>query len=200
MSIPTFRQAYAFFTPVSRRSVALMVDDSIGHEAASGFLLSCLSTLKKRTIVLDGSAFFGIRAISIGERLEGRFLGDVELRLPVSDPIQTLTASMSPNADVIIIDDVNSLNHLISRRLGKHGFQRLFSLMKLLTFSGIENGLTVFAIFHDSERTNDARQGGRRSLSSTFGLQVAVENTRSEIKFNCRFGSAWPSGSFAVKI
>jgi|SRR5208283_6095811 len=200
MSVPTPKQAYAFLSPLRGRSSAFSVANRRGNAAVAAFALGCLAGLKMRTVALDTSCFYGTNIELLTERLPKEFLERSTILTVAEDarPEVVLADLIAKNeAKAILIDDLNSLNTLMSSGHQKSSIHELFALIRMLSYNARINNVLVLTTVYKSQR---ADTNSRRSLVAAADLQIATETDSSYITFSCDSPSIWPNKKFVATV
>ena len=198
MSVPTQRQAYAFLSPLRGRSSAFLVAGREENAMVTRFALGCLAGLKTKTVMLDTSCFYGTNIQVLTEGLPREFL-ERTIVLTVGDdtgPEVALTELIAKKeAKAILIDDLNSLNALMSSGEQKSSIHELFVLIRILSYHARINGVSILTTVYKSQRTD---ANSRRSLAAAADLQITTETDSSSIIFRCDGTDVWPSRRFVA--
>lgn len=164
------------------------------------FILRCLSTLRRQAVILDTSATMGSTAVRVGDGLDAKSLERIELHWLSEDASAEthLAFLVEEGLDVILIDDINSLHHLLSGNQGKLGMYRLLVFSRLLSYSARQNGSIVISTAYSSEVRGLG--GGQVSLSAAGDMKVAVKLDGPRLVFKSATHSMWGGGSFVAEI
>jgi hypothetical protein len=200
MSVPTVKQAYAFLNPLRGRSSAILVANRDANAAVTKFALGCLAESKVRTVLLDTSCFYGTNIQALTEGIPREFLERTTL-LTIPEgarPEAVLTELMAnPEAKAILIDDLNSLNALMSEGDAKSSIHELFVLIRMLSYYARINGIVIFATVYKSQRSDS---NSRRSLAAAADFQIETETEPSSITFRCESVGVWPAKKFVATV
>ncbi len=200
MSVPTLKQAYAFLSPLRGRSSAFLLASRRGNVAVAAFALGCLAGLKMRTVVLDTSCFYGTNIELLTEGLPKEFLERSTILTVAEDvrPEGVLTDLIAKKeAKAILIDDLNSLNALMSSGHQKSGIHELFVLIRMLSYNARINNVSVLTTVYKSQR---ADANSRRSLAAAADLQITTETDSSCVTFRCDGPDIWPNKKFVAAV
>ena len=203
MSLPTQREAEAFLTPLRAKSTVFLLDNRTTDLLFSRFLLSCLVRTRNEALVADINAFYSSNAQRIA---------------PESDALQSISLSLPPpgfavepwlidfligaaDAAVVVLDDLNTLYHLLSFDGSKRTGNRISFLMALTSFLARTRLQTIISKVYARNRPIQNSRRGARSLDRLGDLGVAVEYEASELTFTSKNGSGWRGGgTFSVRI
>ena len=107
----------------------------------------------------------------------------------------------APDAAVVILDDLNTLYHLLSFDGSKRAGNRMSFLIALTSFLARTRLQTIISKVYARNRPVQNGRRGARSLDRLGDLGVAVEYEASELTFTCKNGSGWRGdGTFSVRI
>ena len=202
MSVPTSRQAFVFLAPLRGRSSVFITPGRGRNASVVRFLMGCLAASRKRTAIFDTSSFFGTNIRTLTESLPREFLMQSTLVTPqggqrVEDSMAELLAM---KADAILIDDLNALHYLLSTDRQKPGIQRLFALIRLLSYESRINRTSVFGTVYKTESESAGERVTRRSLSAAADLQIFTDDRAGRITFRCDEASGWPNNRFSAPL
>jgi hypothetical protein len=203
MSLPTQREAEAFLTPLRSRSTVFILDDRATDLLFSRFLLGCLVRTRKEAIVADINAFYGSNAQRIAP--ESDALQNINLSLPppgfAVEPwiVDFLIGAADPA--VVILDDLNTLYHLLSFDGSKRAGNRVSFLIALTSFLARTRPQTIVSKVYARNRPIQNGRRGERSLDRLGDLGVAVKYEASELTFTCKNGGVWRGdGTFSARV
>src|SRR2546428_1069432 len=203
MSLPTQREAEAFLTPLRSRSTVFLLNDRETDLLCSRFLLGCLVRTRNEALVADINAFYSSNAQRIAPGSDG--LQNISLSLPppgfAVEPwiINFLIGAADPA--VVILDDLNTLYHLLSFDGSKRAGNRISFLVALTSFLARTRPQTIISKVYARNRAIQNGRRGARSLDRLGDLGVAVQFEASELTFTCKNGSGWRGeGTFSVRV
>jgi len=202
MSLPTQREAEAFLTPLRAKSTVFLLDDRATDLLFSRFLLSCLVRARSEVLVADINAFYSSNAQRIAPESE---TPNIRLSLPppsfAVEPWIIDFLIGAPDAAVVILDDLNTLYHLLSFDGSKRAGNRMSFLIALTSFLARTRLQTIISKVYARNRPVQNGRRGARSLDRLGDLGVAVEYEASELTFTCKNGSGWRGdGTFSVRV
>jgi hypothetical protein len=203
MSLPTQREAEAFLTPLRSRSTVFLLDDRATDLLFSRFLLGCLVRTRKEALVADINAFYGSNAQRIAPGSDA--LQNINLALPppgfAVEPwiVDFLIGAADPA--VVILDDLNTLYHLLSFDGSKRAGNRISFLIALTSFLARTRPQTIVSKVYARNGPIQNGRRGARSLDRLGDLGVAVKYEASELTFTCKKGSVWRGdGTFSARV
>ena len=199
MSVPTLNQAHAFLHPLKGRLSAFIVTSRAENRASASFILGCLAALRMRTLILDTSCFYGTNAEVLTERLPAEFLERTKVLTITDDAkLEEILAGVvtTKEAKAIIVDDLNTMNSLKSSGGEKFGVRKLFTLMRMFSWTARMNNLLVLATIYRNE--GQEAKGSKRSLAAAADLNIIVKREASHITFRCDNVDIWSNHEFIV--
>jgi len=159
-----------------------------------------LSDSSVHCTVLDIDALYSSCADSIMKGFDEDRLKSVEIRMPSPESVieSDLSVTLSAESGLIIIDSLNSLNHLLSSGSSRSRGRKLAFAMAMLSAYSRENGKAVVLSMYRRERVDLGHRGS--SISELADLTVSVEQTDTGLRMTCERGKAWPGGAFSLRI
>ena len=202
MSLPTQREAEAFLTPLRSRSTVFLLDSRATDLLFSRYLLGCLVRTRNGALVADINAFYSSNAQRIA---------------PGSDALQNISLSLPPPgfavepwivdflisaaSAVVILDDLNTLYHLLSFDGSKRAGNRISFLIALTSFLARTRLQTIISKVYARNRPIQNGRRGARSLDRLGDLGVAVAYEAGGLTFTCKNGSGWRGdGTFSARV
>ena len=203
MSLPTQREAEAFLTPLRSRSTVFLLDNRATDLLFSRFLLSCLVRTRNEALVADINAFYSSNAQRIAPGFDA--LQNINLSLPppgfAIEPWIVDFLIGGADAAVVILDDLNTLYHLLSFDGSKRAGNRISFLIALTSFLARTRLQTIISKVYSRNRPVQNGRRGARSLDRLGDLGVAVEYEANVLTFTCKKGSGWRGdGTFSVRV
>src|SRR5437667_7944156 len=203
MSLPTQREAEAFLAPLQGKSTVFLLDNRATDLLFSRFLLSCLVRTRNEALVADINAFYGSNAQRIAP---GSDASKIRLSLPppgfdVEPWIVDFLIDAADDAAVVILDDLNTLYHLLSFDGSKRAGNRMSFLIALTSFLARTRPQTIISKVYARNRPIQNGRRGARSLNRLGDLGVAVEYEARKLVFTCKNGSGWRGdGTFSLRV
>src|SRR2546428_12724399 len=203
MSLPTQREAEAFLTPLRSRSTVFLLNDRETDLLLTLFLLGFLERTRNEALVAAINPFSSSNAQRLAPGSVG--LQNISLSLPppgfAVEPwiVDFLIGAADPA--VVILDDLNTLYHLLSFDGSKRAGNRISFLIALTSFLARTRPQTIISKVYARNRPIQNSRHGARSLDRLGDLGVAVEYEASELTFACKNGSGWRGdGTFSVRV
>jgi hypothetical protein len=193
-------QSSSFFGPLKGKTSTFLVD---GREANIKFartVVGMLSAASDACAVLDLDAFYSSDSDLIFSPLGGTAAKSSVLRVPEpgSDAENELSTLFELQQDIIIVDSLNSLYHLISLDEGSSRSRKLAFAVASLSYLARTNGKTVIMTMY--RREGFLRGGTGRSISWLSDVTASVAVRGSDLVVRVERGSAWPGGAFSTRI
>ena len=149
--------------------------------------------------VLDLDALYSSHAdLIFGGLTDGSGRLTVKVPAPGSDIETEFAPLLSSNQQVIVIDRLNSLHHLVSMEDGRSRGRRLMFALASLSYSARANGSAV--VFSMYRREGFPKPGRGRSIASLSDVTASVEIMDGSIEIRTESGSAWPGGVYFSRI
>lgn len=202
MSLPTFRQAYAFLGPLKGKSSTFLVRGRPANAAVSRFILECLSIAKLNIAILDTSCFFGTNMQELTDSLPKEFLQKsiIEDLPDESDEEPSLVEIIATEASVIWIDDMNAALHLLSSGGQRSGIHRLSTFYHMLSYNARINNTIVLGTVYKAAFGTTTAGIAKRSLPKLSDLQISAEVRTGEMVFRCHDITGWPTEGFVAPL
>ncbi len=199
MSLPSYHQANVFLSPLHRKVTVFLVDGRTSHTLFAQFLLNYICVLNKKLLILDTDAFYASNSNLLVTRLSEECLGRVALTIPAGDTIQTtLTSSVFSSYEFLIIDDLNTIYHLMSTE-NRSAIRELTALTRVLSYFCRENDITVILVAY-SAGEGLKREASKRSLFHMGDVSVSTKVNNDKIQFTCDYGKAWSDNTFSASF
>lgn len=183
------RRPGPFFGPLRGNSSVFIVDSRETNLALARALIAGTETT---CVVLDIDALYSSEADFIMGNLSESQLRSVQIRIPEpgSDLEPHISSLFASNSRLLIIDSMNSLNHLLSSENRNSGSRKLSFTVAGLSYLARTSGRAVVLTMYQRELT---RTGGGMPMSNLSDITVAVERRGSELGMRCTRGQAWPA-------
>ncbi len=199
MSLLARGEAEAFLTPLMSRSTVFLLDSKETDLLFSRFLLNCLASTKNGGSIADINAFYSSNAERVAPRSDAP---SVIIHLPpptfVVEP-WIIDFLIRADEAVVILDDLNTIYHLLSFDSSKRVGNRMSFLMGLASFLARTRRQTIISKVHVLKRPILNRRGAR-SLDRLGDMGVSAESRADELTFRSRSGMGWRDGVFSVRV
>ncbi len=193
-------QASSFFRPLRGKTSSFIIDGRESNLSFARTAASLLALTGDGCAILDLDAFYSSNSDRIFGTLPPAAAKFALIHVPEPDSsIETEFPKLfGTGSEVIIIDSLNSLYHLLSFDDGRSRSRKLaFAVASLTYLARTDRRAVIFTMYR---RERQARTGGGRSISDLADLTISVEAHGSELSMKCERGSAWPEGSFSVPV
>lgn len=202
MRLPSPRQANAFFAPLKRKTTTFVVEGREVNLHLAQFLIGLASVLKWRVLVLDTGAFYAANIISVSEKQPDNQKRGVSIRIPTNDLRleEWLVDSILTKYELLIVDDMNSLHHLLGFLEKRSGGRKLHFIGRTLSYFARSENRTVVLNLYKNVMDSAPLGESSRSLAKYADLVVSVELQDSFIRFRCNQGRAWANNFFSARI
>lgn len=202
MRLPSLRQANAFFAPLKHKTTTFVVEGREANLQLAQFILNLAACLKLRVLVLDTDAFYAANVVLVSETQPEVQKRGVFIRIPTKDLKleDWLVDSLFTRYELLIVDDLNTLHHLLSSLEARSGSRKLHFIGRTLSYLARSDNRTVILTLYKSVMDSTTRGQSKRSLSKQSDLVISVELHDSSIRFTCDQGRAWAGNLFSVRI
>ena len=185
------RESGSFLGPLKGRTNTLVVDTRQSNLLLARAIVHATDTT---CLILDVDALYSSNADSIFSGLDPRKLKGIKVRVPelgseMGSEISTLLAS---EAQLIVIDSINSLNHLLSEASRVTRGRKLSFAVAALSHAANQNGQTILFSMYQRERGVLAIGGSR--LGELSETTISVRRWGERLRLKCERGTAWDGG------
>ncbi len=142
--------------------------------------------------VLDLDALYSSCADSIMKNIPEARLRSVQINVPEpgADIEPHLAALFADESGLVIVDSMNSLNHILSVGNRSSRSRKLAFIVSGLSYLARSSGRAVVFTMYRRERT--LRSGGGISSADLSDVTISVGQRGDEVELRCERGSAWP--------
>ncbi len=150
--------------------------------------------------VLDLDALYSSNADRIFAGLPVTAARSTIIHVPEPDSsVETELAKLfATDSNVLIIDSLNSLHHLLSSDDARSRSRKLaFAIASLSYLARTDRKAVLFTMYR---RERPGRTGAGRSITDLTDLAVSVEANASGVSMKCERGNAWPGGGFSAAV
>jgi len=190
MSIPATEQVSRFLAPLRGAFTILLLHETQARVQLSKFLLKCTTSQSTTSAILDTDAFYCTNLGALTRNSEHK--SDLLLLPPDQDfDATSLLPLVSLKAELLIIDDFNSLYSLASDTKMSH---KLMILVRLLSHNARSNRSWIIATAFKSELASSFASMNKRALASLADIVVDVEIRDGSLRFNSKSEGIWTAG------
>jgi hypothetical protein len=193
-------EVHSFFGPLSGKTATFLVPGRSANLAFGRAVLSLLSTTGDSCTVLDLDALYSSNSDKVFADLPPAWAESATLQVP--DPgsriEEELPQTIASDSAVVVIDSMNTLNHLLAADDGSSRSRKLSFAVAGLSYLARTGPKAIFFTMY--RREGFGRLGGNRSISALSDVTASVEVHGSELSVRCERGAAWPGGKFSTRI
>jgi hypothetical protein len=200
MSLPTRRQAYAFLEPLRGSSAVFLLRDRGAHFALSAFLLRSLAVLRLPVAVLDTNCFYATNIQRMVRGISKQFLQQSNLLHFTDDVSDSMSQMVASESSTKVVDDLNTILHLLSFRQKKSGIHDLSNFYHILSYDARVNNTFALGVIFKTDSNRFPARTTDRTLPKISDLQITTEVHDEEMLFRCSAIKSWPSGRFRVSL
>lgn len=156
-----------------------------------------LGASREPCAVLDLDAFYSSNAGLILTPLSGDSLSEIRIPAPGSNIETEFSKLFETKQNVVIIDSLNTLYHLISMEDGNSRARKLaFALASLSYFARANAKVIILSMYR---REGFSRLGRAKSISDLSDVTAFVELKGHDLTIRTERGVAWQSGGFSIR-
>ena len=190
----------SFFGPLTGRTTTFVLEGRQANLAFARTVVGLLASARVACAVLDLDAFYSSNSDIIFSSMGELTAGSSVIRVPTpgADVEVQLSGLFEVQQQVIILDSLNSLYHLISLEDGSSRGRKLTFALSSLSYLARANGKAIVLSMYNREGSYGSGTG--RSISSLSDVTALVDASGPELKIRCTRGPAWPGGEFSSRI
>lgn len=190
----------SFFGPLTGRTTTFVLEGRQANLAFARTVVGLLASAGVPCAVLDLDAFYSSNSDIIFSSMDELTAGSSVIRVPTpgANVEVQLSSLFEVQQQVIIVDSLNSLYHLISLEDGSSRGRKLTFTLSSLSYLARANGKAIVLSMYKREGSYGAATG--RSISSLSDVTALVDASGPELKIRCTRGPAWPGGEFSSRI
>lgn len=189
-----------FFAPLTGKTTTFILEGRQANLGFVGTVMYLLSRACNSCIILDLDAFYSSNSDRLLSFMDAATAKSVIIRIP--EPGSNIESQLSrlfeTPQEVIIIDSLNSLYHLISLEDGSSRSRKLTFALSSLSYLARTNDKTVILSMYRRERF--FRAGTGRPISALSDSTASVEVRDGILNIRTERGIAWPGGAFSSRI
>jgi len=193
-------QATNFLAPLSGRTTTFLVESRGVNLTLARILTAQVVKSGGTCAVLDLDAFYSSNSDQVFRSAGPEALSDAIIRVPRpgADLEAELAGLFGVRHNVVIIDSLNSLYHLLAQEDGSSRGRRLSFAASGLSYFARTNAKSVILSMY--RREGFQRGGQTRSISGLTDSTVAAEVRGQDMTFRNVRGPGWPGGRFSIRI
>ena len=192
------QQYRSFFGPLVGKTVTFLLDGREPNLEFARTIIKLLAASVSTCAILDLDAFYASNASYILSPL-GTDAPSSVLRIPLpGSPVEDeLSSLFGSSQDMVIVDSLNSLYHLLAADDGSsRGRKAAFALAGLSYFARTNSKAVLLSMYR---REGFTRTGTARPLSGLSDVTASVQTDGETITIRTERGTAWPGGVFSTR-
>ncbi len=192
-------QSRSFFGPLVGKTTTFLLEGRGPNLEFARTTLGLIAATGSNCAILDLDALYASNAdyvlSSLGKGAHTSVLKVPSPGLPVEDDLSELFSS---HQDVIIVDSLNSLYHLLAAEDGSsRGRKTTFTLAGLSYFARTNSKVVLLSMYR---REGLPKTGSARPISGLSDVTASVQSDGEALVVRTIRGSAWPGGSLSIRI
>ena len=189
-----------FFGPLIGRTTTFMLDGRPANLEFAAMVMSFVSQASTSCAVFDLDAFFSSNSDSVLSGMDATSARSSVIQVPEPGSGVELEFSrlFERGQEVVIIDSLNSLYHLLSLEDGASRSRKLAYALAALSYLARTCEKTVILSMYRREGFFQA--GTHRSISALSDSTASVEANKGAVRIRTERGTLWPGGSFSSRI
>lgn len=195
-------QMRVFLNPLRGRVTTFFVDDRATNRFLGRLILSSVAVGGDSAIIVDTDAFYASNSARLAESLSQQELERFRLYVPETgargEDVVMKLFRVSESCSISIIDNLNTLFHLLSSDNPSSAGRKLSFLTALESFSGRVNNATVLITVYEREKPTHARHP--KSFSELGEISVYVRCSNDQLCLRCERGEAWPGNTLSFPL
>ena len=188
-----------FLAPLTRRTTTFMLGSRQANLDFARTIMGLLAGAGTTCAVVDFDAFYSSNSDRIFRSPDPTAARGTAIRVPEpgADPEGELSLLFGVGQKVIVIDSLNTLNHLISQDDGSSRSRKLAFAVASLSYFARTNGKAILLSMY--RREGFVRRGTGRSISGLTEGTVAVDVGAQGLVLRNERGAAWPGGGLSIR-
>lgn len=190
----------SFFGPLTGRTTTFLLEGRQANLSFAATLMEHAARLRRPCAVLDLDALYSSNSDRIFAPMDAATAGSTLVRVPRpgSDVELEIAGLFEVRQEVIVIDSLNSLYHLISLEDGSPRSRKLTFALASLSYLARTNGKAVIMSMYRREGLHQSRAG--RSISSLSDAAASVEAREGWLDIRSERGLGWAGGAFSSRV
>lgn len=193
-------QARSFLGPLKNKTSVFLVEDRHANSSFARAVMSAVALSGDTLSILDLDALYSSNADTIFAHVAGEAVKSTRFYIPKpgSSLEREFPSLFAIDSTAILIDSLNSLNHLLSSPDRGTRSRKLAFTMASLSYLARTNEKAALITMYRREKPTRVAKG--RPISSLSDLTISVEVQDSQLLMKSERGSAWPGGRFSIRI
>ena len=185
--------------PLAGKTATFLVDGRQANVKLARTLAIATDQAGLSCVVFDLDALYSSNADRVFAGLAGHAThATMKVPAPGSDIEAGFSSIFRAQQDVVVIDSLNTLYHLISMEDGSSRGRKLMFALASLSQLARANGATVILSMYRREGLTKSSRG--RSISNLSDITASVELKGDGLEVRVERGSAWPGGVLSSRI
>lgn len=195
-------QMRAFLNPLRGKVTTFSVADRATNLSLVRLILSSIAVHGDSTLIMDTDAFYASNSAILAENFPQQDLERFRLQVPETgtsgqDVVMRLFRQ-SESCSISIIDNLNTLFHLLSSDNPNSAGRKLSFVTTLQSFLGRMNNTTVLVTVYEREKPIQERRP--KSFSDLGEISVHVYRSNGQLSLKCERGAAWPGNVLSFPL
>lgn len=191
-------EARAFFAPLRGKAATFLIEDRMANLCLARTVIGLLSRASGAAEIFDLDAFYSSNADRIFASLGSTSEAAIRVPAPGARIDGEFARLFEGDQDLVIVDSLNSLYHLISQEDGSSRGRRFNFAVASLSYLAKTSGKSAILSMYRREGLD--RWGTGRSISSLSDITASVDATGPEIVIRAERGPGWDGGAFSTRI
>ena len=191
--------SHQFFAQLKGKATTFLLEGRQANLAFAGTMAGVLSEGRTSSTVLDLDAFYSSNSDRIFSGLDSATVKSAVIRVPRpgSDVETELSNLFDAPQELVMIDSLNTLYHLISLEDGSSRGKKLTFSQASLSYLAMTTSKAVVLTMY--RREGLYRAGTARPISNLSDATATVDLAGGGLKIKFTRGSAWPGGVFSFR-
>jgi hypothetical protein len=192
------QEPQSFFNPLRGRTTAFLLEGREANLVFASTIMALAARLGYSCAILDLDAFYSSNAKRVLRPLAGAPKPTtIRVPAPGSNIEDEFSALFEAHQDIMMIDSLNSLYHLLSLEDGSSRTRKFtFSLASLSYFARTDNKIVLLSTY---VREGFPRSVKGRSMTSLSDITASVNIRGQELVIRTERGIAWPGGRVSIR-
>jgi hypothetical protein len=195
-------QMRAFLNPLRGKVTTFSVADRATNLSLGRLILSSVAVDGDSTIIMDTDAFYASNSVRLAENLSQQDLNRFRLYVPETgasgEDVVIRLFRRNESCSVSIIDNLNTLFHLLSSDNPSSAGRKLSFLTALQSFLGRMNSTTVLITVYEREKPTQAKRP--KAFSELGEISVHVGRSNGQLSLKCERGAVWPGNALSFPL
>ena len=195
-------QMRAFLNPLRGKITTFFVTDRATNLSLGRLILSSVAVDGDSTAIMDTDAFYASNSARLAENFSQQNLERFRLYVPEtgasSEDVVMMLFKQNKSCSVSIIDNLNTLFHLLSSDNPNSAGRKLYFLTAMESFLGHMNNTTVLITVYEREKPIQEKR--LKSFSDLGEISIHVSRSDGQLSLKCERGAAWPGNTLSFPL